>query len=219
MNLVLTPSKGREYRAHRETCKKIEGRPTYSPAELAADPDDPPVLPASCCKPKTEDVLDLDEKHGLFVPYEDFPSWAQKGDEVYRTEAKPEPEPEPEDDLDDLIGSADEPTDEQVADYAEGQKLVEEALPPSPAPERKTSGREMEVVHAVANILGIEPVDAPFPGYGKAVKVQGGGSIYLNSKNYADVRATDADTAKGWVADGAAEARGGNYVRISVKGL
>ena len=207
--LTLTQSKDGGYRFHRDSCKKIEGRPTYTLDEVAEDSIEEleAATAASCCKPSAAQIAEAKSHYVDGDPPE-------LDDEDLLDDEQPEDDTEIPDteeadmatDDEDLLG--DTPTPVKTKKASPG------------TPQRSQEGREMEVVKALADILGIEVADgAKFPGHGKAIKVKGGGSIYLNSKHFADVRAKDLETARGWVQDGLGTARGGNYVRVAVEGL
>lgn len=234
--LTLTQSRDGGYRFHKDTCKKIEGRPTYTVDEVAEDSLDAleAATAASCCKPSAAQIAEVKDTFGI------EPEDTDNGDDTPEAEAaedEVDTEGDTPDDDDLLDDEVDEPEDDTEAsdnDTEEAEMATddEDLLGDTPVqtvkkpkatpgtPQRSQEGREMDVVLALADILGIQVADGvEFPGHGKAIKVKGGGSIYLNSKHFADVRAKDLETARGWVGDGLGTARGGNYVRVSVEGL
>ena len=222
MTLTLTQAKDGGYRIHRDTCKKIEGRPTYTFQEVADDDLDAldEATAASCCKPSAAQIA---EEKGAFInePNESVDETedvtaGESVDEGGTTESDEDSDPL---DIDDTEETDMVTDDEDLIGDAPVEVKPKKVKATAGTPERTPEGREMDVVHALADILGIEVVDTEFPGYGKAIKTDPKGSIYLNSKHFADVRAVDAATAKEWVGAGLGQARGGNYVRVSVKGL
>jgi len=233
MELVLTEARGGGYRAHRPNCKKITDLEQFDAEEL-----DPgyveTAIACSSCKPKAEDMdamkaaaqstpTDEDVTEEQVEEYESGPTELPvEGGEPISAGVDDEWSDDDEDllggdtDDEDLLGEEPEAPAEKPVDPPKVKAAPKTAKVKDPELEASQAN---ELLDKVAAHLGIDLGEYTFPGFGKAVKTPGKQTVYLNSKGTADVRANSPEQASGWVEEGLAERRGGNYVRVNVRAL
>lgn len=227
MNVLITTARDGVLTAHKDTCKKIEGRETQGLEDLLDTNAKglTTVKKASCCKPSDATIEEIEQAG--WDALEAQANFDAGEDEV----TVPNGEVEPVDEDEDLIGDTAEDEDligeledEHIApssqDGPKAKAAISAATRAAAARDEKREVNGLESLKKVAAHLSIDLGKKPvFPGFGKAFKTAAKQSVYINSKGNADVRATDAAQADEWAELEHIERRAGNYVRVALSAL
>lgn len=193
MTTVVTERKDGSYDLHRDTCRKIEGRPTYTVAEsLEMDPQKATqIKAASCCKPSLSLVEDAQQtawdfiaEHRLDIPDNTETENTNMSETTENTDVE----------LDDVDTEGDVAVDED--EDLLGEAPAEEK-PKKPRAPRLSPEQGQGILDKVADLLDLE-LAGPFEKFGKSVKTTTGQSVYLHSGKRIDIWTPNADQAKAW---------------------